>query len=118
MPPEPMSNADFVDALVARVPAARALVDEHLDDQFGELLIHMLMADVSRLALSAFQQGDASTANAVLAVVDEALRTGDDALINAVQVSFVEVTGPWDAEMQAFISTWPKALTAEAQSQS
>jgi hypothetical protein len=35
-----------------------------------------------------------------------------------VQVSFVEVTGPWEAERQAFIPTWPEALTAEAKRQS
>jgi hypothetical protein len=118
MSTEPMSGPGFVDALVARVPSTRSIVDEHLDDQDGELLLHLLMADVSRFALSAFQRGDAATAGSVVAVVEAGLVTGDDALVNAVEVSFVEVIGPWDVEMQAFISTWPQALSAEARCQS
>jgi hypothetical protein len=118
MSAEPISGTDFVEMLMARVPSTRAVVEEHLADQDGELLLHLLMADVSRFAVSAFQHGDAATVNAVMVVVDEALTVGDDELVNAVQVSFVEVIGPWEAETQAFISTWPEALTAEAERQS
>jgi hypothetical protein len=113
-----MTGVEFLDQLDAHVPSTRAVIQEHLADQDGELLLHLVMADVLRFALVAFQRGDAPTANAVVAAVDEALRTGDDALVNAVQVSFVEITGPWDAKAQGFIPTWPEALAAEAQRQS
>jgi hypothetical protein len=47
MSAEPMSGTEFIEMLMARVPSTRAVVDEHLTDQDGELLLHLLMADVS-----------------------------------------------------------------------
>jgi len=38
------------------------------------------------------------------------LSQGDDHVHHAVPVSFVEDTGWWEPEMQAFIATWPAEL--------
>jgi hypothetical protein len=114
VPNEPVSAADFVNLLVNRVPSARLVVDEHLTDQEGDLLLHVLMADLGRYAQSAFDHGDMATSDALLAVVDDALRHGDADVVNAVQVSFVENLGPWDSAMRPFISSWPKPLRDEA----
>jgi hypothetical protein len=44
-----------VDDLVAAVPEAAETVLGHLDDQEGELLIHLLMADLLRLTVRALE---------------------------------------------------------------
>ena len=117
VPNEPLSAPDFVNLLVNRVPSARPIVDEHLADQEGELLLHLLMANLGRYVQSTFDQGDMATSDALLAVVDDALRRGDADVVNAVRVSFVENLAPWDPAMRPFMSSWPKPLRDEARRQ-
>ena len=75
------------------------------------------MADLGRYAQSTFHHGDMVTTDALLAVMDDALTHGDDDVVNAVQVSFVENLGPWDPAMRPFISSWPNVLRDEARRQ-
>ena len=117
VPTESLSAADFAALLVKRVPTARSVPDEHPADPEGELLLHVLMADLGRHAQSTFYRGDTVTTDALLAVVDDALTRGDDEVVNAVQVSFVENVGPWDPATRPCISTWPNALRNEARRQ-
>ena len=93
------------------------MVEEHVADQGGELLLHLLMGDLRRLAIAAFDRGDGDLLQRLLSVLDAALRDGDERVENAVAVSFVEDTGWWEPEMQPFMATWPNALQAEAEKQ-
>jgi hypothetical protein len=45
------------------------------------------------------------------------MQNGDHKVQELVAVSFVENVGPWDAAMQAFISSWPAVLRHQAQRQ-
>ncbi len=109
-----MSVADFVSAVAATTPQARSVVDEHLTDNGGELLLHLLMSDLLRLAEDQYGRGDFQPLDELLGIVDAALRTGEERLENAVAVSFVEMAGAWEASAQPFIRTWPKGLRDEA----
>lgn len=109
-----MTEADFVRSLVDEAPEIRDLIDVHLRDQSGELLLHLLVADVRRVAVDAFQRGDGDLLRRLLDLLDRALREGDELVENAVAVSFVEDTGWWEPAMRPFIDAWPAALRAEA----
>jgi len=75
MDPVAMDTADFVDVLLRTVPEAGDLHREHLED-FGELLLHLLVADVRRLTLRAFETGDRDLLRRCLEVMDASLREG------------------------------------------
>jgi hypothetical protein len=112
-----MTSTEFVEALLGVAAETRALVKEHLRDQYGEILLHLLIADLRRFLLAAFEQGDDRVLQRCLGLLDLALREGDDEVENAVAVSFVEDTGWWDPSMRTFIDTWPPALRAELDGQ-
>ncbi|TPG17353.1 DUF7674 family protein [Pedococcus bigeumensis] len=113
-----MTSADFVRQLADATPRLQALVDEHLADHDGELLLHVLMADARRWVISAFYNLQDDTATmAVLHLLDEALRDGEANLENAVAISFVEDSCVWHPRMAAFVDAWPRGLRAEAERQ-
>lgn len=111
-----ISSHEFVVELVREVPEARLVVDDHVGD-YGELLLHLLVADLRRMAMAMFEQGQPDSLDRLLVVLDRALTEGDDSVENAVAVSFVEGTGSWDPDMAAFMSAWPAGLTEEAERQ-
>jgi hypothetical protein len=51
-----MSEAtiDFIDCLVARVPPLQPILREHLSDNFGEVLPHVFLGEVTRYAVAEF----------------------------------------------------------------
>jgi hypothetical protein len=101
-------------AMVAGVDReAQQVVQEHLEDNDGELLLHLLVADLLRLAHTWFELGMTDALTRLLAVVGAGLTDGDEGVENAVAVSFVEDSGWWDQASQAFIAAWPAALQAE-----
>lgn len=112
-----MTAAEFVAELINAAPEAQGLVDEHRCDDDRELLLHLLMADVLRLASSLFERGEASALRRLLDVIDTGLRFGDEYVGNAICVSFVELAGPWEPAIQPFMASWPDALQAEASRQ-
>jgi hypothetical protein len=112
----PMTADEFVQRLV-EVGEVRAILEEHLADNEGELLLHPFVDRVRDLAIASFDTGDRALSDRIVAVFDSGLREGDDRVENAVSVSFVEDTPWWDADRQAFIASWPPALRAEAERQ-
>lgn len=54
-------------------PRPRSVVDEHLSDH-GEVLLHLLTADLCRLLRTAFEQGDGDLLHRGLALVDRRCR--------------------------------------------
>lgn len=93
-------------------PDVGPLIDEHFDD-FDELLIHLLMADLLRFTVQRFHQGDLASSDRVVGIVNRGWLEGDDALVNAVAVSFVEHVGTGPGETRDFIASWPPALLEE-----
>ena len=107
-----ITNDTFVADLLTRVPEARGVCEEHLDT-FGELLLHLLMADLLRFAVECFQVSDRETLDRLLIFIDRSLRHGDSFVENAVQASFIENVGASPEETPEFITSWPLTLKAE-----
>lgn len=108
-----MTASDFVNRLTADVPDAGEVVAQHLADNDGELLIHLLLPDLLRYCVRVFHGGDGMASARCLSAVSTALVGGDEHLRNAVQVSFVEYVGAEPGETSAFIATWPQPLLDE-----
>lgn len=102
----------FVNELKEAVPESEDLVAQHLTDN-DELLLHLLMGELLRLTVSKFSHGRTGITDRLLRFVDRCLREGDDYVINAVGVSFVEDFGTYPGESDALLARWPAALRAE-----
>lgn len=87
------ATVSFVGALVYRFPLLRPMLQEHLDDQEGEVLPHLFMADVERWlereVLNRPAQSQTEIA-ALLAFLEEAFVTGDEEIRNVISASFLE----------------------------
>lgn len=91
-------NSNNLDsALIEYVPEFKHRVEEHIKDQFGEILQHVLLADFARFLLekdacNPTNATDASVVARGVAVIEALLESGDRDLENAVAVSFLEHT--------------------------
>ncbi|WP_300389881.1 hypothetical protein [uncultured Nocardioides sp.] len=112
-----LTASQFVSALTAQAPETVTTLSEHLADQEGELLLHLLVGDLQILALDCFRTGRTDTLSRLLSVLERGLRDGDEYVENAVAVSFVEDLGWWDPAMQPFIEVLPEGLLAEVERQ-
>jgi hypothetical protein len=108
---------EFVSLLTESCPEMAPIVAEHLDDHDEEVLLHLLVAPVRRFSMERFEADDADVLARCLNVVARGLTDGDEYVVNAVAVSFVEDTGWWDQSMRPFIAKWPTALQEEAERQ-
>jgi hypothetical protein len=111
-----LTPSDVIDALRSTVPEFGPTIDDHVEE-CGETLPHVLFGDLTRFLLAAHARGDADVELRSLAILDEALREGDDQVQNLVAVSFVENVGPWDPTQREFTESWPDALRDEARRQ-
>ncbi|MBK7904944.1 MAG: hypothetical protein IPJ78_00105 [Gemmatimonadetes bacterium] len=82
---------EFFDRLQSAVPAIAALRAAHEAD-YGELLGHVLMADVKRWACETLA-ADPTTVTSLLGELDRALGPSDDPVSNMISVSFLEGLG-------------------------
>lgn len=112
-----LTSPEFVSRLRSGVPECSTTLREHLDEQEGELLLHLLVADLRRLALAWFEEGRTDALARLLDVLNTALREGDEYVENAIAVSFVEDLGWWEADMQPFITTLRGELANEVERQ-
>jgi hypothetical protein len=108
-----ITQDSVVDDLMVEVPEAAETVRSHLDDQEGELLLHLLMADLLRLTVGVFRDGRPDVARRLLEFVDRCRAEGDANVRNAVLVSFVEDYGFGPDEPEELLSLWPGGLRAE-----
>lgn len=108
-----ISRASIVDDLLSAVPETGDTVREYLYDQEGELLLHLLMPDLLRFGIAAFENSRVGEARRLLEFVDHCLAEGDECVANAVRVSFVENYGHGQNEPDAFVTLWPVGLRAE-----
>jgi hypothetical protein len=104
-----LQHSQFVEQLLRSIPEVGNEVRENYDDN-GELLLHLLMADLLRAAVRFFHAGDIRTEQRLLRFIDRALREGDPAVVNAVLVSFIEDAGAGPGETRPFIASWPAGL--------
>ena len=102
----------FLEELAVVVPESGDLVADHLADKDG-LLLHLLMSDLLRMTVSTYAAGEVAVTDRLLTFIDWCLREGDEYVINAVAVSFVEDFGVCPGESDALLQRWPAALRAE-----
>ncbi len=102
----------FLEELAVAVPESGDVVAEHLADNDG-LLLHLLMSDLLRMTVSTFGAGEVAVTDRLLGFIDWCFRMGDDYVVNAVAVSFVEHFGTHPGESDALLKRWPPALRAE-----
>ena len=108
-----ITQDSVVDDLMVEVPEAAETVRSHLDDQEGELLLHLLMADLLRLTVRVFRDGRPDVARRLLEFVDRCRAEGDADVRNAVLVSFVEDYGFGPDEPEELLSLWSAGLRGD-----
>ncbi len=105
------SYADFLPRLADDVPVLEPLVREHLEDNEGELLPHLLLSDVRQWCVEHVST-DRATVQQVVDGLEAALASGDDAVENAVAVSFVEDLMADGAPGQTVLALLPPRMAA------
>jgi hypothetical protein len=96
------------------LPEFGAVIDEHLRDNEGEFLAHLVLGDLTRFVLAALTEGDRDVVERALTWAETALAEGDDLTRELIAVSFVENVGASEPENAPFIATWPANLLREA----
>ena len=100
-------HAHFIQELRARFPSVAAEIDDSRDD-----LLHLEMGTLERMTLEAYDLGDLDTVRQHFDFVEEVLQTADEAVIDALDVSFVEGFA-WGGEQRwAARRVMPKGLQA------
>jgi hypothetical protein len=112
----PIEYSTVHERLRAVLPEFGDTIDEHIVD-YDDVLAHVLFGDLTRFVLDARQRGDDELVARCLAFLDQAMRDGDDQVVNLVQVSFVENIGPWNDDIAAFVESWPEPLKREVERQ-
>ena len=107
-----MNCVELISRIVEVCPSFVAQVEEHYADN-GEMLCHIIVADVGRLVAGYFtgktnlvlSPPNETELRAILAVFDSGLVDADDATQNAIAVSFVEHIWikPWFAELEPML---------------
>jgi len=90
----------FIDELVTNFPGVRPVFDEHLSDNFGEVLPHLFFGDLTRYLVARFLTVQSSSGKtpgdteeevrSLLARLEQAYVTGGEELQELIAVSFLE----------------------------
>ena len=88
MSPDPATIQCVYD-LAGRVPELRSALDGHVQD-YGELLPHLFMSDVTRFVAENALAGQAPVVKAVLVVLERYLAFNEEQAVGLISVSFAE----------------------------
>lgn len=82
----------FVGALAHRFPALLSVLEEHLEEQRGEVLPHVLMGEVTRWLVAQFigAGGSDVAIRDVLGFMEQAFNSGGEQVQELLAVSFLE----------------------------
>jgi len=82
----------LVRRLVAEVPALQGVWAEHLSDNYGEVLPHVLLAEITRYAINAAlgTPEDLATARRIVSFLERNFEGGSARIKELVAVSFLE----------------------------
>jgi hypothetical protein len=80
----------FVEQLAGHFPELQPLLQEHLDDNFGELLPTVFFGDLTRLAVDDYSSGRAEQVQALLDYLEESFATGGPEIRELISVGFLE----------------------------
>jgi len=113
----------FIEGLVGRYPRLKPIFDEHVSDNFGEVLPHLFFGDLTRYVVSRFlavesgaeHESAASEAEleALLSDFEDAYVGGDEEIQELISVSFLESL-PRPGEEASGLRAWlGPALSAQ-----
>jgi hypothetical protein len=85
----PRNSFEAMAELVEKVPFARPVYEQHLRDN-GEVLPHVLMADLRRMFVNLVQAGDDDDVKRFLEAIEALASSPADSIRNVVDVSFIE----------------------------
>jgi hypothetical protein len=87
----------FVRLIAARFSPLGAVLEEHMQDNFGEILPHVFFGDLTRYVVSLASEGGTATEFArlcemyeILDYLEEVYSSGDEELSELISVSFLE----------------------------
>jgi len=83
-----LTPAVMIEGLAAQHPDLRLLLDEHMSDNFNELLPHVFFGDVTRWTEA--QPPDSAELHQLLDELDHYLAEGDEDVYNVISVSYIE----------------------------
>ena len=107
--------ADFVSRLASTSTELADTYREHLADQ-GELLPHVLMGAITRVAIASAGSEQAHWLTELLEQLEAGLASGDDDIVELIGVSFVENLSGENAAIQRLIPFMGEALRKEVKS--
>ena len=86
------SGRTVLEELCADVPALQPLWTAHLNENHGEFLPHVFLADVARFAVASLQgtADQAAIAQSILTFLERAFAAGDPDVQELIAVSFIE----------------------------
>ena len=105
-----MRYSEVIPRLVAHIPEFEPVYREHVEDYEGEVLAHLVFADLARFVLAAYERSDRALVRRCLSFLEQALVAGDDATQNLVVVSFIENIAPDDLRKRRALNERPDTL--------
>jgi hypothetical protein len=92
------------------------IVEGHQAD-YDDVLLHVLVAELRRFAERTFDGGSSEVLDRLLDLLAESFEQADAIVQNAIAVSFVEDSCPWEPAVSEFVAVWPGPLQREARRQ-
>ena len=87
---------NIISTLESRVPEFKENIKQHLHDQYGEVLPHLLFEDFATFFVNLLSTEGGKSSDATLhecaRLIEDMLETGDEMIRNVVTVSFLEYT--------------------------
>lgn len=108
------TTINFIEQLVGRYPGLKPIFDEHVSDNFGEVLPHLFFGDLTRYVVAKFtdtQKGAPEDAKAesdlrrLLNDLENAYADGQEEIQELISVSFLENL-PRPGEEASGVRTW------------
>lgn len=105
---------DFIDRIVRSFPRLAPVLDEHISDNFGEVLSHLFLGDLTRFLVSWFLDIESTSERqptaelelrALLDDLEVSYRAGDEEVQELISVSFLENL-PRPGEEAAELRDW------------
>lgn len=84
-----LTEANYLEFLLAKVPEFKATYEEHLEDN-EEVLDHPLFGELFHFTLDAYEQGKTDLASRIIAFINAAAQSNDESMLELVQLSFLE----------------------------
>jgi hypothetical protein len=108
--------ADFVERLISASPEVASVHRQHIADQ-GEILPHVLMAEITRLVIASTSCGrSAEWRTKLLQQLESGLVSGSGEVAELVAVSFVENLCGESTAIEALLPNMGNALRKELKS--